>query len=151
VATAEELRLMDEIHDRLAAEGRAGQARLYAEVKGEAPASELTMEEVASALLEVSGITDFETLAAELNAAKALRKQSLAPPAGAPLARRVLWLLDETGAAMEEELDGALPPDRLATLQRTSDRGFGFSISMTNGRWVVEPSRPGVGPAAGAE
>lgn len=142
-ATADELKLMDEIHARLASDARPAQARLYAEVKGQPPPDDLTLEQIATALLEGSGLNDFQSLNAEMQATKALRRQNATPPPGAPLARRVLWLLSQTGDAMEQELEGALSPERLSALHQDGERGFGFSVSLTNGRWLVELSRPG--------
>jgi hypothetical protein len=137
----EESRIIDEIANRVFAEAREKIEPLYRQVKGEPPAG-ATPEMLFGTLLDSSGVTDVKDLVAHISAIEKLKERNAPPGPDAPLAQRVLWFLTEAGDAVEREVREALPPARHEELRKLPKSGFGYSISQTNGHWVVAPSRP---------
>lgn len=141
LASAAENRTMKEIGDRVFSEHRPRFDRLHAETTGAAPPASMTTEEVMSALMDATGVTDVDVLRAEIKSTEALIARGAPPPGPeAPLLRRVTHALMETGDAMERSLGEALPPDRIAALKASGRSGFGIGINRQNDRWIVRQS-----------
>jgi hypothetical protein len=142
IYTPEESRLLDDIFQRAVAGIAPRVDALYREVMKAPPPPGSSTTALCAALLDSTGITEGRPLADAITAMEKIKAQNGSLAADASLIERVIWLLSEAGDVVEREVKDALPPARYEELRSLPKSGFGYSVSLTNGRWVVDQARP---------
>jgi hypothetical protein len=140
--TPEESHLLDDIFQRAIAGIAPRVEALYREVMKAPPPPGSSTTALCGALLDSTGITTADPLTQAITAMEKLKAQNGSPAPDASLLERVLWLLSEAGDVVERDVKDALPPARYEELRSLPKSGFGYSVSLTNGRWIVDQARP---------